>query len=142
MSVLKNIVINLYFLMLRLPPRSTRTDTLFPYTTLFRSGRAQLLGVPDRGRMAGLLERRDHRSARQAVQDTLYRARRGGGVAGPFGDPVRCAVVPHPAGHTDGAAALHRRRTRRIYPHLPGLPRAGDIGGRQTGRAPWRGRRG
>src|SRR3546814_17280650 len=25
--------------MLRLPPRSTRTDTLFPYTTLFRSGR-------------------------------------------------------------------------------------------------------
>src|SRR3546814_9611365 len=47
-------------------------------------GRAQLLGVPDRGRMAGLLERRDHRSARQAVQDTLYRARRGGGVAGPF----------------------------------------------------------
>src|SRR3546814_9554186 len=23
--------------MLRLPPRSTRTDTLFPYTTLFRS---------------------------------------------------------------------------------------------------------
>src|SRR3546814_1518520 len=26
--------------MIRLPPRSTRTDTLFPYTTLFRSGRA------------------------------------------------------------------------------------------------------
>src|SRR3546814_19027915 len=25
------------FLMLRRPPRSTRTDTLFPYTTLFRS---------------------------------------------------------------------------------------------------------
>src|SRR3546814_4360309 len=24
--------------MLRRPPRSTRTDTLFPYTTLFRSG--------------------------------------------------------------------------------------------------------
>src|SRR3546814_2288057 len=27
-----------FFLMIRLPPRSTRTDTLFPYTTLFRSG--------------------------------------------------------------------------------------------------------
>src|SRR3546814_5394492 len=27
----------LFFFMLRLPPRSTRTDTLFPYTTLFRS---------------------------------------------------------------------------------------------------------
>src|SRR3546814_8482986 len=27
----------IYFLMIRRPPRSTRTDTLFPYTTLFRS---------------------------------------------------------------------------------------------------------
>src|SRR3546814_6892084 len=27
------------FLMIRLPPRSTRTDTLFPYTTLFRSSK-------------------------------------------------------------------------------------------------------
>src|SRR3546814_13309848 len=26
-----------FFLMIRRPPRSTRTDTLFPYTTLFRS---------------------------------------------------------------------------------------------------------
>src|SRR3546814_4668316 len=29
-----------FFLMIRRPPRSTRTDTLFPYTTLFRSCRA------------------------------------------------------------------------------------------------------
>src|SRR3546814_10618797 len=28
--------------MIRRPPKSTRTDTLFPYTTLFRSGKAQL----------------------------------------------------------------------------------------------------
>src|SRR3546814_1191164 len=28
-----------FFLMIRRPPRSTRTDTLFPYTTLFRSCR-------------------------------------------------------------------------------------------------------
>src|SRR3546814_1227379 len=28
-----------FFLMIRRPPRSTRTDTLFPYTTLFRSPR-------------------------------------------------------------------------------------------------------
>src|SRR3546814_9770702 len=27
----------LFFLLIRRPPRSTRTDTLFPYTTLFRS---------------------------------------------------------------------------------------------------------
>src|SRR3546814_16502565 len=31
--------------MLRRPPRSTRTDTLFPYTTLFRSGKATALVV-------------------------------------------------------------------------------------------------
>src|SRR3546814_1308142 len=30
-----------FFLMIRRPPRSTRTDTLFPYTTLFRSGDRQ-----------------------------------------------------------------------------------------------------
>src|SRR3546814_9410641 len=30
-----------FFLMIRRPPRSTRTDTLFPYTTLFRSVRAR-----------------------------------------------------------------------------------------------------
>src|SRR3546814_19730171 len=29
-----------FFLMIRRPPRSTRTDTLFPYTALFRSVRA------------------------------------------------------------------------------------------------------
>src|SRR3546814_6365200 len=34
-----------FFVMIRRPPRSTRTDTLFPYTTLFRSreGRADRL---------------------------------------------------------------------------------------------------
>src|SRR3546814_12431677 len=31
-----------FLLMIRRPPRSTRTDTLFPYTTLFRSARARL----------------------------------------------------------------------------------------------------
>src|SRR3546814_13903485 len=30
-------VLFFFFLMVRRPPRSTRTDTLFPYTTLFRS---------------------------------------------------------------------------------------------------------
>src|SRR3546814_14885777 len=32
-----------FFLMIRRPPRSTRTDTLFPYTTLFRSDRTDFL---------------------------------------------------------------------------------------------------
>src|SRR3546814_16192113 len=33
------ITLFVFFFMIRLPPRSTRTDTLFPYTTLFRSPR-------------------------------------------------------------------------------------------------------
>src|SRR3546814_1572421 len=34
-------MISFLFLMIRRPPRSTRTDTLFPYTTLFRSALSQ-----------------------------------------------------------------------------------------------------
>src|SRR3546814_1898618 len=39
--------------MIRRPPRSTRTDTLFPYTTLFRSPRMGI-GADEAGREAGL----------------------------------------------------------------------------------------
>src|SRR3546814_17102175 len=35
-----------FFLMIRRPPRSTRTDTLFPYTTLFRSVEPKPLTIP------------------------------------------------------------------------------------------------
>src|SRR3546814_18518717 len=43
-----------FLLMIRRPPRSTRTDTLFPYTNLFRSGGGDHAdrdesGVPHRG---------------------------------------------------------------------------------------------
>src|SRR3546814_7365880 len=54
--------------MIRRPPRSTRTDTLFPYTTLFRS-REQLIVVEhlmgEIGRALGLdlARQRDHRHA-------------------------------------------------------------------------------
>src|SRR3546814_11230605 len=34
------------FLMIRLQPRSTRTDTLFPYTTLFRSPKMEMFQLP------------------------------------------------------------------------------------------------
>src|SRR3546814_13760044 len=51
-----------FFLMIRRPPRSTRTDTLFPYTTLFRSliegGNSAIptgrFGAPFRFRNAGV----------------------------------------------------------------------------------------
>src|SRR3546814_7073769 len=44
-----------FFLMIRRPPRSTRTDTLFPYTTLFRSAER---GRAGRGRLLSHGERR------------------------------------------------------------------------------------
>src|SRR3546814_13529786 len=42
-----------FFLMIRRPPRSTRTDTLFPYTTLFRSLDRQSFRpvIPEQGRL-------------------------------------------------------------------------------------------
>src|SRR3546814_9634611 len=58
--------------MIRRPPRSTRTDTLFPYTTLFRSMRAFLPGVPVRplGRQdPGRGDfRQPHRNARRSLR--------------------------------------------------------------------------
>src|SRR3546814_13481658 len=65
-----------FFLMIRLPPRSTRTDTLFPYTTLFRSL------LPARGERRG----RGHKGARP-----LYFAGAAGTVAG--GERLSSAVV-------------------------------------------------
>src|SRR3546814_2519080 len=49
--------------MIRRPPRSTRTDTLFPYTTLFRS---EAPGVAQAGRDAGGLSRGVGHAARGA----------------------------------------------------------------------------
>src|SRR3546814_11503476 len=57
------VVCLLFFLMIRRPPRSTRTDTLFPYTTLFRS---QSPSLPEAVR-ARLLARRDRRITADGV---------------------------------------------------------------------------
>src|SRR3546814_1492789 len=46
--------------MLPRPPRSTRTDTLFPYTTLFRSG----LVEPEVGGVRHAADREQHMAAR------------------------------------------------------------------------------
>src|SRR3546814_6861084 len=57
-----------FFLMIRRPPRSTRTDTRFPYTTLFRSRAEHRLAVrrgaavlqrhlPEPGRLFGVVWR-------------------------------------------------------------------------------------
>src|SRR3546814_5066033 len=67
--------------MIRRPPRSTRTDTLFPYTTLFRSrdqlwGGASVIGLSDVGDPA--LEQRlkqrseEHTSELQSLMRISY----------------------------------------------------------------------
>src|SRR3546814_3187825 len=62
-SVVVVVVDCLFFLRIRRPPRSTRTDTLFPYTTLFRSRRRARSRSAARDRGAA---RRNRRSDRQS----------------------------------------------------------------------------
>src|SRR3546814_11259844 len=52
--------------MIRRPPRSTRNDTLFPYTTRFRSGRKQKRGVQALARGMGRRASRDRRVRRKS----------------------------------------------------------------------------
>src|SRR3546814_5065453 len=65
-----------FFLMIRRPPRSTRTDTLFPYTTLFRSLRGD--AVPGRQLRRGA---RGHHDARGRCPPDDGRRRAGVGLA-------------------------------------------------------------
>src|SRR3546814_3561008 len=65
-----------FFLMIRRPPRSTRTDTLFPYTTLFRSSTEAALGRlsgpwqirRESGRIRSGLDRGDYANEWDQVQ--------------------------------------------------------------------------
>src|SRR3546814_2742047 len=72
--------------MIRRPPRSTRTDTLFPYTTLFRSGAGDVL-------------------------DALHQLDEAVVVGGPH----RCEADPTVAHHHCGDA-LPRRRRQLVVP--------------------------
>src|SRR3546814_12814057 len=64
----------LFFLIIRRPPRSTRTDTLFPYTTLFRS----LTEVGDRQPRLEV----EQQSLRRLLADAGHEAQRGEVVLG------------------------------------------------------------
>src|SRR3546814_14500795 len=73
-----------FFLMIRRPPRSTRTDTLFPYTTLFRSrprriaaGAASRRGLSQdarrrRGRLCDADRSEEHTSELQSLMRISY----------------------------------------------------------------------
>src|SRR3546814_3938756 len=64
--------------MIRRPPRSTRTDTLFPYTTLFRSAFASTAGgdgrlVPGHGLLQyGGIRSEEHTSELQSLMRISY----------------------------------------------------------------------
>src|SRR3546814_6309774 len=86
--------------MIRRPPRSTRTDTLFPYTTLFRPGGA---ARAQRGQRAG---RRRGGNAEERAAD---RAAGGGGVRGVLRvRPGRHAGDPRSEEHTSELQSLMR----------------------------------
>src|SRR3546814_8087444 len=65
-----------FFLMIRRPPRSTRTDTLFPYTTLFRSshGAGRAAAVAGHRTACRRTERGDGLSTRDARRAATARA--------------------------------------------------------------------
>src|SRR3546814_3258852 len=68
--------------MIRLPPRSTRTDTLFPYTTLFRSRRHVVGHRRPRGGAARQIGSGEHtRMDFERLQIALEIARPGAGKA-------------------------------------------------------------
>src|SRR3546814_15352163 len=74
-----------FFLMIRRPPRSTRTDTLFTYTTLFRSRGGRGFAQCGGARGAGDVHTRGRHAYRPGDgRSTLRRpAVRGGGVEPP-----------------------------------------------------------
>src|SRR3546814_2703786 len=75
-----------FFLMIRRPPRSTRTDTPFPYTTLFRSCRRR--DARDAGR-------RRARRGRYALFFGYYGTSQGGARAAARRSRDRCRSEEH-----------------------------------------------
>src|SRR3546814_18162642 len=98
--------------MIRRPPRSTRTDRLFPYTTLFRSGTScGLYSCVDRARRGWIAKARHKPDPRQAVQprhripDYQDTPPPHAGTA-----PVRCTHATQPPWPCPNAAVWLRRR--------------------------------
>src|SRR3546814_10586657 len=104
--------------MIRTPPRSTRTDTLFPYTTLFRSpGLRRQRREPGKGHHPRLPANAVRfADERVAVRSSLREARQGqrqraGASAQGFRSPARPAVDAG-AGHLPAATARPLARHR------------------------------
>src|SRR3546814_2708407 len=94
--------------MIRRPPRSTRTDTLFPYTTLFRSlERAAAIGV------AGIVIDRKAEVASEVDEEqqhgqTEHEGACGGDEIGPLPIVLRKIGIDPPR-HAHQPGQVHRR---------------------------------
>src|SRR3546814_2855664 len=90
--------------MIRRPPRSTRTDTLFPYTTLFRSGVVRAAGARD-DRQVGIFAAQPPRHP-QLLDRIVHRQHDGLGIFYPqLGEAARPADI----GIADVEAVAPRR---------------------------------
>src|SRR3546814_3022372 len=90
-----------FFVIIRRPPRSTRTDTLVPYTTLFRSEQEEPRPGPEAGsgaRGAGDAGARRRRVPHQHAAERPHPARH------PLGRPV----APRSEEHTSELQSLMR----------------------------------
>src|SRR3546814_18643507 len=101
--------------MIRRPPRSTRTDTLFPYTTLFRSGAAHV--EADQARLAQGCGAADHAddAPRGAGEDRIAAVEGGGGgeAARAFHE-LRVDAVPELGDDLIDIVALGDRKSTRL----------------------------
>src|SRR3546814_8657751 len=73
--------------MIRRPTRSTRTDTLFPYTTLFRSHADATAQAADRACHAARQASPGH-AGRRGCEDAVRRGARNAGLGRPSDPPV------------------------------------------------------
>src|SRR3546814_19429221 len=96
----------------RRPPRSTRTDTLFPYTTLFRSLAGAAVAALEvdagNGQPASHLFRRVDRHGGGGLRDREVRRGRGEllGVYGAEGRDQPCDEADHAGSQRHGQSAL------------------------------------
>src|SRR3546814_13824066 len=117
--------------MIRRPPRSTRTDTLFPYTTLFRSRVQRRVASGVAGRPLHRLPGTGQGQGRLPAGRAGRSDRRGGGtpVARPV--PASPGTRPHPTGggrraswHGQVNRGHRPRRAGRDEPVAPEIGRA------------------
>src|SRR3546814_1856918 len=97
--------------MIRRPPRSTRTDTLFPYTTLFRSKfEAEIRVLAEFGVIEATVERRVEQRAGRLDRHTADAVHRGH-AAGPAGVDEPALDAAHRNAHFQ-QIAIDRRVAR------------------------------